>query len=64
MIYVVRSSAGTYYRRGKQVRSVMAASYGYSPSGVKGILARARKTFPDLQWAAVSFREARDAAAN
>jgi hypothetical protein len=58
VIYVVRASDGHYYRRGKLVRSEMAASFGHSPSGVAGIIKRASARFPDLQWEAVPFRMA------
>jgi hypothetical protein len=57
VIYVVRSNTGQFYRRGKLVRSHTAASFGHSPSGVAGILTRARTSFPELQWEAVPFRE-------
>jgi hypothetical protein len=59
VIYVVRCNTGQFYRRGKLVRSDMAASFGHSPSGVAGILERARKAFPDLQWEAIPFRMAK-----
>lgn len=62
MIYVVRSSTGQFYRRGKLVRSREAASFGHSPSGARGIVERARAAFPGLQWEAVPFREAAGAA--
>lgn len=58
MIYVVRCNTGQFYRRGKLVRSETAASFGHSPSGVAGIIQRAKKAFPDLQWEAVPFRMA------
>lgn len=61
MIYVVRSNTGQFYRRGRLVRSRQAASFGHSPSGAAGILERARKAFPSLEWKAVPFREAADA---
>lgn len=58
MIYVVRCNTGQFYRRGKLVRSEMAASFGHSPSGVAGIIKRAQISFPELQWEAVPFRMA------
>jgi hypothetical protein len=58
VIYVVRSSTGQFYRRGKLVKSHAAASFGHCPSGVAGILKRAQATFPALQWEAVPFRDA------
>lgn len=57
MMYVVQCDDGRFYRRGKLVRSREAASFGWSPSGAKGILERARKAFPDMVWEAVPFRE-------
>jgi hypothetical protein len=56
VIYVVRCNTGQFYRRGKLVRSHMAASFGHCPSGVAGILKRARAKFPDLEWEAAPLR--------
>lgn len=57
MMYIVQCGDGRFYRRGKLVQSRNAASFGHSPSGAAGILERARRTFPDLPWEAVPFRE-------
>lgn len=57
MMYIVQCGDGRFYRRGKLVASRMAASFRHSPSGAAGILIRAQRTFPDLQWEAVPFRE-------
>lgn len=58
MIYVVRSSDGRFWRRGKLVKTREAASFGHSPSGVAQVLRRARTARPDVQWEAVPFRDA------
>lgn len=59
MIYVVRSNTGHFYRRGKLVRNPLNASWGHSPSSMRGTLDRARAAMPGLTFEAVPLREAK-----
>lgn len=62
-MYVVQEADnGLFYRRGKLVHGCLAASFGHSPSGVAGIMKRARASYPALRWQAVPLRDALAAA--
>jgi hypothetical protein len=59
MIYVVKSNSGQFYRRGKLVSNPLNASFGYSPSGVRGVLERARAALPGHTFEAIPLRDAK-----